>query len=62
MPIIPTGRDWRLLLELLERVVGLEGSRHAGQGTAGADTADKAVDLTVGLFPDFTPGGGLVDG
>ena len=30
--------------------------RGAGERAAGADRADEAVDLAVGLLPDFRPG------
>src|SRR5262249_4377351 len=35
-------------------------SRNAGNGPAGADGADEAVDLAAGLLPDFRPRGDVV--
>src|SRR6185312_11793163 len=39
------------------RVLLLEIAAGAGQRAAGADRADKAVDLAAGLLPDFRAGG-----
>ena len=42
------------------RILGLEVFTHACHRTTGTDTGNKNINFTIGVFPNFRTGGGLV--